>query len=317
MTPTTPSVYIGIDVAKATLQMHLQGRQSELENTPAAHRKLGAQLHALPGAHVVCEATGGYEQRLVQALQEAQVRVSVVNPGQVRAAAQAKGQRAKSDPIDAAQLTDYGQRYQPQPTPPVSAVQRELIQLTNWLKQLIDTRARAKVQSEHLDNSYVLKKHSLLIDFYDKQINDVETQIGQLMAQDPQLKARLECLDAIAGVGFRTAVVVLAHMPELGTLSRQAAGALAGLAPYDRDIGTIRGARCIAGGRAEIRQALYMACLNSIRNNPVLAAFFKQLTARGKPGKVALTAVMRKLVVYMNSLLKALPPVPTGTATKS
>jgi transposase len=317
MTPTTPSVYIGIDVAKATLQMHLQGRQSELENTPAAHRKLGAQLHALPGAHVVCEATGGYEQRLVQALQAAQVRVSVVNPGQVRGAAQAKGQRAKSDPIDAAQLTDYGQRYQPQSTPPVSAVQRELIQLTNWLKQLIDTRARAKVQSEHLDNSYVLKKHSLMIDYYDIQINDVETRIGQLMAQDPQLKARLECLDAIAGVGFRTAVVVLAHMPELGTLSRQAAGALAGLAPYDRDSGTIRGARCIAGGRAEIRQALYMACLSSIRHNPVLTAVFKQLTARGKPGKVALTAVMRKLVVYMNSLLKALPPVPTGTATKS
>jgi len=137
-------VYVGVDVAKATLQVHLRGVQIELNNAPAGRAKLCKKLQAIPGAHVVCEATGGYEQALVQSLQKAKLTVSVVNPAQVRASAQAKGQRAKTDAIDAVMLTDYGQRYRPAPTPPASKVQRQLGALTQWLKQLIDIQAIAK-----------------------------------------------------------------------------------------------------------------------------------------------------------------------------
>jgi hypothetical protein len=143
MKPNTAVVYVGVDVAKATLQVHVQGRQAELKNALAARAKLCQKLQIVAGAHVVCEATGGYEQDLVRALHKAKVPVSVVNPAQVRAAAQAQGQRAKTDRIDAAMLTDYGQRYQPQPTPPASPVQRQLVALTQWLKQLIEGKATA------------------------------------------------------------------------------------------------------------------------------------------------------------------------------
>jgi len=138
------TVYVGVDVAKATLQVHLRGAQIELTNTPADRTRLQQKLQKITNAHVICEATGGYEQALVQSLNKAHVPVSIVNPAQVRASAQAKGQRAKTDPIDAAMLTDYGQRYQPAPTPPVSKVQRQLVALTQWLQQLIEARAVAK-----------------------------------------------------------------------------------------------------------------------------------------------------------------------------
>src|SRR5258706_16225723 len=124
MNADNKTVYVGVDIAKATLQVHLCGAQIELENTPAGHLQLRKKLQSVAQAHVVCEATGGYEQALVQSLHQVEIPVSVMNPAQVRASAQAKGQRAKNDPIDASGLTDYGHRYQPAPTPPVSEVQR-------------------------------------------------------------------------------------------------------------------------------------------------------------------------------------------------
>jgi transposase len=306
------AVYVGVDVAKATLQVQLPGRQVELKNTPAAHAQLCQKLQAIPGAHVVCEATGGYERDLVRALQEAKIPVSVVNPAQVRAAAQAQGQRAKSDRIDAAMLTDYGQRYQPAPTPPTSRVQRQLVDLTQWLKQLIEAQATAKTQAEHHHDPFVRKQQQALMDCYQAQIQATEDKLEALLKKDQALQQRVETLDAIEGVGPRTALLVLAHMPELGQLNRQQAAALAGLAPWTRESGTMKGVRCIGGGRPEVRLALYMAALSAARFNPVLRAFYQRLIAKGKLPKVALTAVMRKLLVYMNHQLKALTaqPVP-------
>jgi transposase len=306
MNPINAPVYVGGDVAKATLQMHLQGSQSEFGNTPEGRSKLCKKLQKVTGAHVVCEATGGYEAALVQDLHKLKTPVSVVNPAQVRAAARAKGQRAKNDPIDALGLTDFGQRYQPEPTPPASKVQRQLNALTQWLKQLVDAQAVAKTQAEHHSEPFVRKQHQALIEHYQTQIESVEAKLQKLLEQDPVLNQRVECLDDIKGVGRRTALLVLAHMPELGQLNRQEAGALAGLAPWTRDSGTLKGKRCIGGGRAEVRLALYMSSLSVIRCNPILREFHQRLVAKGKPGKVALTAVMRKLLVYMNHKLKAL-----------
>ncbi len=316
MKANTAAVYVGVDVAKATLQVHQQGRQIELHNVPAGLTQCCKKLKALEGAHVICEATGGYERALVQALHKVKIPVSVVNPAQVRGAAQAQGQRAKTDRIDALMLTDYGQRYQPQPTPPASQSQRQLAALAQWLKQLVDAQAVAKTQAEHHEDPFVRKQHKTLLDHYQSQIEAVETKLKALMRKDPVLAQRVECLDAIEGVGLRTAFMILAHMPELGQINRQQAAALAGLAPWTRDSGTMKGMRCIGGGRSEVRLALYMSALSAARCNPVLSAFYQRLIAKGKLPKVALTAVMRKLLIYMNHQLKALDAQPAPDAQK-
>lgn len=308
------AVYVGVDIAKATLQVHVQGRQAELKNAPAARAKLCQKLQAVAGAHVVCEATGGYERDLVGALHKAKIPVSVVNPAQVRAAAQAQGQRAKTDRIDAAMLTDYGQRYQPKPTPQASQVQRQLVDVTQWLKQLIEAQATAKTQAEHHHDPFVRKQHQALMDCYQAQIQAVEDKLEALLKKDQVLHQRVETLDAIEGVGSRTALLILAHMPELGQLNRQQAAALAGLAPWTRESGTMKGVRCIGGGRPEVRLALYMSALSAARFNPVLCAFYQRLIAKGKLPKVALTAVMRKLLIYMNHKLKAQAAQPVSAA---
>jgi transposase len=311
------TVYAGVDVAKASLQLHLQGRQTEFPNQPAGLLKLCQQLQTIPHVHVVCEATGGYERPLVQAMHQAQIPVSVTNPAQVRAAAQAQGQRAKTDRIDAALLTDYGQRFQPKPTPPTTASQDQLVALTQWLTQLIQAQAMAKTQAEHQEAAFVCKQHSKLMAHYHCQITAVEKQIRALLAQDAVLQQRVDCLDQIKGVGPRTAWLVLAHLPELGQINRQEVAALAGLAPWTRESGTMKGMSCIGGGRPEVRLALYMPALSAARCNPVLQPFYQRLRDKQKPAKVALTAVMRKLLVYMNHQLKALAATQAATKTEN
>src|SRR6267154_2637561 len=193
MQPVTVTVYAGVDVAKASLQLHLQGRQTEFPNQPAGLTKLRQQLQKIPHVHVVCEATGGYERPLVQTLHQAQIPVSVANPAQVRAAAQAQGQRAKTDRIDAALLTDYGQRYQPKPTSPTTASQDQLVALTQWLMQLVQAQALAKTQAEHHEAAFVCGRHTKLMAHYRSQIAAVEKQIRALLAQDAQLRQRVCC----------------------------------------------------------------------------------------------------------------------------
>jgi len=312
MIKNTAPVYIGVDVAKATLQMHLLGAQFEFANTPEGRAQLCEKVRHVPQAQVVCEATGGYERAMVEDLHQAKMPVSVVNPALVRAAAQAKGQRAKSDPIDAQGLTDYGARYQPEPTLPRSKVQLELAALVQWLRQLVNAQAVVKAQAEHHSALFVVKQQTELLQHYQSQIKAVEAKLEKLQEHDRVLQQRAERLDALPGVGRRTALQLLAYLPELGSLNRREAAALSGLAPWTRDSGTLRGKRCIGGGRAEVRVALYMSALSAIRCNPILKAFYQGLIRRHKPSKVALTAVMRKLVIHMNNELKklaSLPPV--------
>ena len=303
---TITTTYVGVDVAKASLQVHLQGRQYQFENTSEGHTKFCKKLATLSCPHVICEATGGYEAALAQALHQAKILVSVLNPAHVRAAIQAQGKRAKTDRLDAASLTDYGQRFQPKPTPALEASQRQLTQWVRWLKQLIEARAVAKEQAEHHTDSFVQQQHEELIEHFTKQIKVIEQQIETLLSADKAVRERVECLTSIKGVGLRTALIVLVHMPELGTLNRGKAAALAGLAPWTRESGQLKGKSCIGGGRADVRPALYMSSLSAIRYNTILKAFFQRLVAKNKPGKVALTAVMRKLLIYMNHKLKVL-----------
>jgi len=298
--------YIGVDVAKATLQVFSRGQQREIANTSGDYAKLCKDLKSIAGAHVVCEATGGYERGMVRALHKAEIRVSVVNPARVRASAQADGQMAKTDRIDAVMITAFGRRYNPEPTPEVSKVQAQLCALTQWLKQLIDARAVAKTQGEHHEDAFVKKQHQVLLNHYQSQIEKVEAKLDALMETDQELRQRAQCLESIEGVGMRTALLMLSNMPELGQMSRGQAAALAGLAPWTRESGTMKGMRFIGGGRPQVRLALYMAALTASRCNPILSPFYQKLIQKGKLPKVALTAVMRKLLIHMNQKLKVL-----------
>ncbi len=303
-------VYVGIDVAKATLQVHLNGHQFELKNDAPGHAQLSKKLAELIRPHVVCEATGGYERPVVEACHKANILVSVLNPAHTLAASQAQGKRAKTDPCDAAALTDYGQRFQPEPTLAVPPAVREITELTRWLKQLIDHRAVVKTQAEHHTNTFVGQQHAALLAHYQAQIETVEQEIKNLVQAQTPFQQRVDCLTQIEGVGFRTALLTLVFLPELGSMNRGGTAALAGLAPWTRDSGTMKGKRCIGGGRAQVRPVLYMAALSASRCNPALAPFYQGLKKRGKPSKVALTAVMRRLLIHMNSELKKLAAKP-------
>lgn len=298
------TIYAGLDIAKRNLQLHLAGRLRDLPNSPAGHRRLLKLLAAAPGVHVVCEATGGYERDVVTALHQAQVLVSVLNPARVRHFARATGQRAKTDPIDAALLSAYGQALQPKPTLPRTAAQEQLTELVRRRGQLLDFLVAQRQQADRLTVPALRRQASSLIRRLERDLAQIENQLQELRDQLQELNERAQKLEAITGVGTITALGVLAELPELGTLNRRQAAALAGLAPHPRESGQWHGRRSIGGGRASVRRALYMAALVAARSNRQLKVFYQRLRLAGKPAKVALTAVMRKLVVLMNHTLK-------------
>ena len=298
------TIHTGLDIAKLNLQLHLAGRIHDLPNTAAGHRRLLKLLTLHPGAHVVCEATGGYERDLVAALHEAKVPVSVLNPARVRNFARAQGQRAKTDDIDAAVLTAYGQALQPKPTAPRSEQEQHLTELVRRRVQVLEILVAQRLQSEHLTLPTLRRQAQSLVRRLEREVKLIEAQLQVLRTQAARLDARVQKLEAITGVGTITALGVLAELPELGTLNRRQAAALAGLAPHPRESGQWHGRRTIGGGRAPVRRALYMAALVAAHTNRQLKEFYQRLRAAGKPAKVALTAVMRKLIVLMNHILK-------------
>lgn len=297
-------VHAGLDVAKASLQLHLQSRLYDLANDPVGHAQLVKLLSAVPGAHLITEATGGYERKAVHALHAAQLPVSVINPMQTRAFARATGQRAKNDPLDAASLSAYGAALRPAPTPAPTAVQTELAALVSWREQLKVTLTIAQNQAEHHAQKFVCAEHAKLVHQLERRLAAVARELTVLLARHQATQKQVNRLAEISGVGVLTAVTVLAQMPELGTLNRGQAAALAGLAPWTRQSGPWEGQRHIGGGRAGVRRALYMSAVASVRCNRPLKAFYQRLRAAGKKPKVALTAVMRKLIVLMNHALK-------------
>lgn len=303
---TAPSLrrYAGLDIAKASLDLHLQGRRADLPNTLSGHQQLCRLLAAVPGVHVVCEATGGYERAVVAALQAAGVPVSVVNPARVRHFAYAQGQWAKTDPLDARALTAFGEALQPAPTPPRSAAEQQLVALVTRRTQLLAIRVTEHNRLALCTDAAVRKLFRNLLRSVARQLAAVEGLIENLLAAVPALAARAARLEAIVGVGRISAVSLLASVPELGTLNRRQAAALTGLCPYNHDSGQTQGRRHIRGGRSAARTALYMCALVAVRHNAILRACYQRLRAAGKPAKVALTAIMRKLAVLMNHLLK-------------
>jgi transposase len=297
-------LYIGLNVAKASLQLDLAGQSHTLTNDAKGLVRFLKILRNHPGVHVVCEATGGYEQSAVRALHAAGIPVSIIEAGRVRHFAKAKGLRAKTDPIDATVLSEYGRTFQPAATPAPTSQQTRLAELSQRRHQLLQTLVAETHRADHYRDPFCVRQARQLRRFLEKQIATCETAIGELIASDTQLQGKAQRLDAISGVGAITAAAVLAELPELGTISDAAASALAGVAPYNRDSGQQTGLRHIAGGRKAVRCALYMATLSAVRYDPILKAFYTRLRSVGKKPKVALVACMRKLVVLMNRLLK-------------
>jgi len=302
--PSQSPVYVGIDVAKASLEVCLQGNRSVLPNTPKGYADLIVQLRKLPDSQVICESTGGYENGLLDALHTAELKVSRVNAAWVRHFARARGLRAKTDPLDAAVLCAYGEAMKPALTPPRSAAEKTLAALVTRRAQLQETLTAERQRSSACEEAPLRKLAAQLQRQLEKQIKAVDKLVTELLASQKEMSQKVERLQTICGVGRLTAITTLAELPQLGQFSRREVAAMAGVAPYNRDSGRWAGKRCIGGGRPMVRRALFLAAWSASRHNKILQPFYKRLRAAGKPPKVALTAVMRKLIILMNHMLK-------------
>lgn len=297
-------IYAGLDIHKATLQLHLSGCDNSLPNTPAGRRKLLALITRHKNVQVVCEASGGYERQIVAELHADNIPVSVLNPAQARHFARALGQRAKTDPLDARLLSQYGEALRPTPTPPCSQHQRQLVELVRYRLQLMEKLLAERQQAEMIEHPALRRQSRSLVSKMEADLAKIDVLMAKLRQASSELAAKTQRLTSVIGVGDQTAFSLLAEMPELGTLNRRQVAALAGLAPHPRQSGQWIGKSSIGGGRHHVRRALYMAALCSARIHPALSPFYKRLRASGKPAKVALTAVMRKLLILLNLALK-------------
>jgi len=306
----TTILYAGIDVAKATLQLSLAGTSHAIDNDARGHARilklLSAAEKAQPGrkAHVILEASGGYEAALCGALHAADRTLSVIQPSRARHFAGAKSEHAKTDQIDADVLAAFGEALVPEPTPAPSAAQTHLEHLVGRRAQLVETRTAELNRAGHYTDKLLRTQSRRLLALLDRQIAQCEQAIAAQIAADEDMAARAARLQQVPGVGAIIAATLQAHLPELGRLSDGEAAGLAGLAPYNRDSGPWKGTRRIRGGRAPARCALYMAALSAVRHDRILREFYQRLCAAGKKPLVALTAAMRKLVVLLNRMLK-------------
>jgi transposase len=300
-------VSIGIDVSTATLTIAVvpSGETWSSETTPRAVDALVACLRAHQPTVIVVEATGGYEAALVAQCAAAGLPIAVVNPRQVRAFAQAVGRTAKTDAIDAALLAWFGARVAPTPRPIADAATQALSALVARRRQLLEMLGAERQRLEQAPPTGPiardLRNH---IRWLERRVRDVDDEIGTAIQQSPVWRVHEDLLRSVPGIGPTVARTLLADLPELGRLDRRAIAALVGVAPFNCDSGQQRGQRHIWGGRAPVRAALYRAALVATRHNAPLGAFYRRLRAAGTPAKVALVAVMRKLLTIVNAMIK-------------
>jgi len=246
----------------------------------------------------------GYEQGLLKSLEQSERKVTLVQANRVRQYARAAGILSKTDKIDARVLSAFGAAMQPSPTRPHSAEQKRRREYEAQRRHLSALLEAEQNRLEQLGCAEVRVLSRRLLNKIKKQIATIDARIASLIAQDQELCVKAQKLTSITGVGTRTAALLLAQMPELGQLNRRQVAALGGLAPFHHDSGTLRGKRTIFGGGRALRSGLYMAALAAARHNQILSNFYQRLRAKGKPHKLALTAVMRKLLLALNHLLK-------------
>lgn len=305
---TTADVVVGIDVSKHEFVGYAVpgGTRWTSATDSAGIDAVVARLRALGPQLVVLEATGGYEVPLAAACAAADVPVAIVNPRQVRAFAQALGRTAKTDAIDAELLALFGARVQPPVRPLPSAETAHLAQLVARRRQLLEMLGMERQRLAQLGATTgpVVRDLRHHIKWLEKRVRAADTDLHTAIQRSPVWRAQDDLLRSIPGIGPTVARTFLAELPELGSLDRRAIAALVGVAPFNCDSGQFRGRRHIWGGRTSVRQALYMAALVASRYNAPLRTFYQRLLAAGKPKKLALVAVMRKLLTILNAMVR-------------
>ena len=297
--------FVGIDVSKSQLDVAVRpsGETWAVAHDEAGLSALVPRLQTLGPTLIVLEATGGLEVALAGALAAAPLPVVVVNPRQVRDFARSTGALAKTDRLDAQILARFAEAVRPEPRPLPDAQAQELSALLQRRRQLVDmlTAEKNRLQAAPRRIRPQIQAH---IDWLQRQISQFDDDLRTLVRSTPLWREKDDLLRSTPGVGPVLATTLVAALPELGTLTRHQIAALVGVAPLNRDSGTLRGRRTVWGGRAHVRAVLYMSTLVAVRHNPVLAAFYLRLRAAGKVPKVALTACMRKLLTILNAMLK-------------
>jgi transposase len=262
-------------------------------------------LQSLPVETIlVCEASGGYETLLLSLAHAFRRPIIQLNARQVRDFARAQNRLAKTDRIDAGLIAEFAQTFQPEPLPLPDPLQEQLLALVKHRSHLLTQITQNNNLTQTLTDKHLLRLIAKTVVFLHKQVAQLEALMRLKTAASPDLLARVGRLQQVQGIGVLTATSLVALMPELGSLSDTEAAALAGVAPFNHDSGQFHGHRHIFGGRGQVRSVLYMAALVASRHNPILRPLYLRLVARGKAKKVALTALMRKLIVLANHLLK-------------
>lgn len=306
---TTP-ISVGIDIAKASLDVAVRpsGETWSASMDEPDLLRLVTRLQTVAPTLIVLEATGGYEIPVVSALAAVGLPVVVVNPRQVRAFAKALGILAKTDGIDAGVLALFGERVQPPIRPLPDPALAALAALVARRRQLIEMLVAERHRRSQMTVAAVRRDLTQHIRWLERRLTQTTRDIGRLLETTPAWRVEDDLLRSVPGVGPTTAAVLIADLPELGHLSRREIAALVGVAPFNRDSGSLSGSRHIWGGRVTVRGALYMATLVATRYNPVIRVFYHRLRAAGKKPKVALTAAMRKLLTILNAMVKHQQP---------
>ena len=288
--------FIGIDVAKDRLDVHTRpgGEVFAVARDSNGLAMLVERLQRLAPALVALEATGGYETVVASALGAAQLPLAVVNPRQIRDFARATGKLAKTDRIDAAAIAHFAEAVRPPARPLADAEARALGELVARRRQVIEMIIAERHRRRMASQRRVIRAIERHLALLQAELSELEGDIDDAIRKSPAWQADADLLVSVPGVGKVTLRTLIAELPELGHLNRRKIAALVGVAPINRDSGTLRGRRTIAGGRPAVRTALYMAALVASRANPVIAAYYAKLRAAGKTGKQALVACMRR-----------------------
>lgn len=303
---STHQIFVGIDVSKETLDIAVRptGEQWQLANAEADFPALVNRLQGLAPTLIVLESTGGWERPVAMALLTAALPTAVVNPRRPRHFAQATGELAKTDELDAHNLAHFAEAIRPEPDtlldPTATALQATVKRRQQLIKMRTAERNRLSTVPDP-DLRASLQRH---IAWLSTELEALETRLLEQLAVNPAWQAQVELLSSVPGVGQITAITLIARLPELGQVNRKAIAALVGVAPFNRDSGYRHGTRTTWGGRADVRAALYMATVAGLRWNPKIKAFYERLLQAGKRKKVALVACMRKLLVILNTMMK-------------
>ena len=308
------NIFVGIDVSKDRLDVAVRpsGEKFVVERNPAGLESLAVRLQALSPRVIALEATGGFETVVAAALSAAGLPIVVVNPAQVRAFAKALGQRAKTDPIDAAVIAHFAEATKPEPRPLPDEATRLLADLVARRRQILEMIGAERQREKRMTIPRLRKSIARLIKALEKELTSVDTDINDAVRGSPAWREKEDLLASVPGVGPVIARTLIAELPELGQLGRKQIAALAGLAPFTRQSGQWRGRSFIGGGRTAVRTALFMGAMVAKQHNPRLKAFFDRLVAAGKPKMVALIAVARKLLTILNAILRDNQPWQTA-----